>query len=399
MVGPVDTEAGGRGGLSTVAGRKRSADGPMMQAQGKKQRAAWGDTDPADRGGGFGTSASVGCITSNINPPPSIPLAAVSRPGGSRARAQRPALSPPAATAVRISRKTTPGGKSAAAASVDVHESASKSEELWQHLERYCADGHQQAAKPPKLFREGGASTLISNRIPSRENIRCTVNLFGENERCRGTQGQDMPPPENTALQGTTSAPFSIPSNVTSYNSRMNPPASSGVNMLSTMPLISPTQYAVRDPPVHVVLDTCSLLKADSDIMDRIAAHGVVCVPCGVIAELDRWNHVKGRRKNNKYSSNGISGVTARHIRDWITQAVKTHKAARIQRNCEVHDAYDRKVTTADDAILGFAVYLLKEEKLPVTFVTEDKFLQLKAVFELNGNSHTLKELLEQRGW
>lgn len=70
----------------------------------------------------------------------------------------------------------------------------------------------------------------------------------------------------------------------------------------------------------------------------------------------------------------------------------------RFQKRAEVIEEYFKRSSNNDDAILGFAVFLRCEDA-NVVFVTEDKFLRLKAQSELGEvlNNKQLKQLLRLR--
>lgn len=159
---------------------------------------------------------------------------------------------------------------------------------------------------------------------------------------------------------------------------------------------------AQRNPAkVHVVFDTSSLLHAGESLLDQVLKYSVVCIPFDVIAELDGLNCQKGNRDPGTTNKKEPRvGFKARQIRNWIISSMeKNGSNIRIQRRREVERLYDLTVATKDDSILGFAVFLEQKEHVPVEFVTDDKFLRVKAVSELKGNVRSLSEFVEKPPW
>lgn len=137
-----------------------------------------------------------------------------------------------------------------------------------------------------------------------------------------------------------------------------------------------------------VVFDTCSLIDSEPGVMNLLTERWVVCIPYTVIDELDNLNKGKIVARGKLAEDGGNSQREwrtrrARELRNWISALqAKKSDALRIQKRTEIVDAYDRRTANNDDTILGFAVYL-KRRRESVMFVSEDKFLRIKATTEL----------------
>ncbi|RNF06335.1 hypothetical protein TraAM80_04032 [Trypanosoma rangeli] len=158
--------------------------------------------------------------------------------------------------------------------------------------------------------------------------------------------------------------------------------------------LVQPVFLDSKRQAIHAVFDTCSLLKANEFNLDWAMQHCVVCIPFDVIAELDGINRSKGCHHRGKTESSQLR-FSARQVRNWISGAIEKGGNVRVQRRCEVEAVYDRKVATKDDSILGFAVFL-EQQHLAVEFITNDKFLRVKAISELKGGVYNLSEFLQR---
>ncbi|KEG11106.1 hypothetical protein DQ04_02971000 [Trypanosoma grayi] len=253
----------------------------------------------------------------------------------------------------------------------------SRLEEIRRYLDKYSADGNRAAARPLPPLQEGSSSKTQKPMIEraSADNMHTfsAASLTG-------------------AMQGHDAAAAAAPVQNGGGNTRLCSLGTKSAAATGSASFSSPCRKRL-----HVVLDTCSVLQATPQTLDKLLKHCVLCIPFDVIAELDAWNKGKGAVQCTKGNSSKLR-FTARQIRNWIAATLERGANLRIQRRCEVDPSYDRKATTNDDSILGFAVYL-EHEHLPVEFVTEDKFLRVKAVSELMGNVYNLSELLERHRW
>ncbi|KAF8277058.1 hypothetical protein TcYC6_0016830 [Trypanosoma cruzi] len=249
----------------------------------------------------------------------------------------------------------------------------SRLEEIRRHIEKYSAAKDEVAARPLPLqqmdIAKGNMSGLTGeNLVPPAP----CANLSGKLQKSRVINGIV---PESTTQNGVQ----------TSFKGEYR-------GEQSLIPTLSGSQRKA----FHVVFDTSSLLEANVSILDEAIQHCIVCIPFDVIAELDAINGGKGNRSRGKTESRQLK-FSARQIRNWIASAIEKGANIRVQRRCEVEMLYDRKVSTKDDSILGFAVFL-EQQQLTVEFVTNDKFLRVKAFSELKGKVYNLSEFLHHHG-
>ncbi|CCW66748.1 unnamed protein product [Phytomonas sp. Hart1] len=157
----------------------------------------------------------------------------------------------------------------------------------------------------------------------------------------------------------------------------------------------------------YIVFDTSSLLASDPGVLNLLVEQCVICIPFTVIDELDKLN--KGVSKTMPSAETEPKREWVRHrsreIRNFISAQQKSERQGaagvgfvRIQRRTEVIPEYHEQAKNNDDYILEFAVYLKEREKLHlITFVSEDKFLCIKAKTEL-GNSCSYADLKRSLG-
>ncbi|KAH9601134.1 PIN domain [Trypanosoma melophagium] len=145
---------------------------------------------------------------------------------------------------------------------------------------------------------------------------------------------------------------------------------------------------------IYFVFDTCSLLTATVDKLNALINCGKVCLPSDVISELDGMNTSKGQNPTERKSEK--RRFAARRVRNWIIANSGKGSQIRVQRKCEVEAPYDRRSESKDDYILGFAVYLEQSERRRVVFITEDKFLRVKAGAELTGSVLCWEEVVKE---
>ncbi|CCW61798.1 unnamed protein product [Phytomonas sp. EM1] len=157
----------------------------------------------------------------------------------------------------------------------------------------------------------------------------------------------------------------------------------------------------------YIVFDTSSLLESDPGVLNLLVERCVICIPFTVIDELDKLN--KGICKTLASPEMDLKREWLRHrsreIRNFLLAQQKCVQPdtpevcrIRIQRRTEVIPEYHGQPKCNDDYILEFAVYLKEKEKLhPVIFVSEDKFLCIKAKTEL-GNSCSYADLKHSFG-
>ncbi|KAF8285345.1 hypothetical protein TcBrA4_0037640 [Trypanosoma cruzi] len=249
----------------------------------------------------------------------------------------------------------------------------SRLEEIRRHIEKYSAAKDEVAARPMPLqqmdIAKGHTSRWTGeNLVPPAP----CANLSGKLQKSRVIN--DIVPESTT--QNGVQKPFKG-----EYRGEQ---------------LLTPTLSGSQCKAFHVVFDTSSLLEANVSILDEAIQHCIVCIPFDVIAELDAINGGKGNRNRGKTESRQLK-FSARKIRNWIASAIEKGANIRVQRRCEVEMLYDRKVATKDDSILGFAVFL-EQQQLTVEFVTNDKFLRVKAFSELKGKVYNWSEFLHHHG-
>ncbi|KAG5484109.1 hypothetical protein LSCM1_05964 [Leishmania martiniquensis] len=154
------------------------------------------------------------------------------------------------------------------------------------------------------------------------------------------------------------------------------------------------------------VFDTSSLLDSEPGVMSLVLEKWLLGIPFTVLDELDRMHKDRGCGvgigKSDHVATAGANGThdrewrrqRAHELRNWIaaclSDASKSHLL--LQKRTEVVEEYDRHATTNDDRILGYAVYLTQHQAAKVLFVSEDKFLRIKASSEL-GKAYTYSEV------
>ncbi|RNF26701.1 uncharacterized protein Tco025E_01099 [Trypanosoma conorhini] len=246
-----------------------------------------------------------------------------------------------------------------------VNSLSSRLEELRQHVEKYNASKEQMAARPLPLQNVDIAQGSVAGwSAAAQRPLAPVATSAAKMQPCGVARGM--------VSEASPHGPLQFPCN-----------AGRGVDAL-----VSPAPLASNRNRPHFVFDTCSLLRADESILRLALERGVVCIPFDVVAELDGINRGKGNRQGGKAYSKQRQ-FEARRVRDWISGAIESGANVRVQRRCEVEALYDRKVATKDDSILGFAVFL-EQQQLPVKFVTNDKFLRVKAIAELKGAVYDL---------
>ncbi|GET87001.1 hypothetical protein, conserved [Leishmania tarentolae] len=154
-----------------------------------------------------------------------------------------------------------------------------------------------------------------------------------------------------------------------------------------------------------VVFDTSSLLDSEPGVMSLLLERWFVGIPFTVLDELDRMHKAcgggggGGNGKSDHATATAAASTAAgnsthdrewrrqraHELRNWIAACLnnETQSHLLLQKRTEVIREYDRHATTNDDRILGYAVYLSQSQSAEVLFVTEDKFLRIKASSEL----------------
>ncbi|CAG9571159.1 conserved hypothetical protein [Leishmania major strain Friedlin] len=154
------------------------------------------------------------------------------------------------------------------------------------------------------------------------------------------------------------------------------------------------------------VFDTSSLLDSEPGVMNLILETSFIGIPFTVLDELDRMHKDRGgSAKGDHVATTSTAGVNSTHdrewrrqraheLRNWIAACLNKEAQSRLwlQKRTEIVREYDRHATTNDDRILGYAVYLSQHEAAKVLFVTEDKFLRIKASSEL-GKAYAYSEV------
>ncbi|CBZ24838.1 conserved hypothetical protein [Leishmania mexicana MHOM/GT/2001/U1103] len=154
------------------------------------------------------------------------------------------------------------------------------------------------------------------------------------------------------------------------------------------------------------VFDTSSLLDSEPGVMNLVLEKWFIGIPFTVLDELDRMHKDRGGGGGSaKGDHAATAGANSAHDRDWRRQrahelrnwiaACLSNEAQHhlwLQKRTEVVREYDRHATTNDDRILGYAVYLSQHQPAKVLFVTEDKFLRIKANSEL-GKAYAYSEV------
>lgn len=145
-----------------------------------------------------------------------------------------------------------------------------------------------------------------------------------------------------------------------------------------------------------LVFDTSSLLESEPGVMNLVLERYRIGIPFTVLDELDCMHKDRGNAaKNDPAIVVAVARLSLGHDRDWrrcrsheLRNWIAASLAAEtshvlVQKRSEVVEEYDRHASTNDDHILGYAVYLQRHLSAPVLFVTEDKFLRIKAKSEL----------------
>jgi hypothetical protein len=160
-----------------------------------------------------------------------------------------------------------------------------------------------------------------------------------------------------------------------------------------------------------IVFDTSSLLDSEPGVLNLLLERAYIGIPFKVLDELDHM-HKGGGGGGTAIGAEGSSrlnsgaGTThdrewrrkrAHDLRNWITACVgRANTHLLLQKRTEVVEAYDRRTATNDDQILGYAVYLRRHRE-KVLFVTEDKFLRIKAAAEI-GRAYSYAEVRQLVG-
>ncbi|KAG5505342.1 hypothetical protein JIQ42_07552 [Leishmania sp. Namibia] len=151
------------------------------------------------------------------------------------------------------------------------------------------------------------------------------------------------------------------------------------------------------------VFDTSSLLDSEPGVMNLVLEKWLLAIPFTVLDELDRMH--KDRGGGGGKSDHAAAGANGTHdrewrrqraheLRNWIAACLTDESKSRLllQKRTEVVEEYDRHATSNDDRILGYAVYLSQHQAAKVLFVSEDKFLRIKASSEL-GKAYAYNEV------
>lgn len=172
-----------------------------------------------------------------------------------------------------------------------------------------------------------------------------------------------------------------------------------------------------RDVPLPasancIVFDTSSLLDSEPGVLNLLLERAYIGIPFKVLDELDYMH--KGGGGDGSATTAAMRGVNsssgsnvphdrewrrkrAHDLRNWIAACVgKANSHVLLQRRTEVVEEYDRHTSNNDDRILGYAVYLRRNRE-KVLFVTEDKFLRIKAAAEI-GRAYSYSEIRQMVG-
>ncbi|KAG8342942.1 PIN domain [Trypanosoma vivax] len=287
---------------------------------------------------------------------------------------------------------------------VNQQDIVSRVQEIRQQAEKYRASDKTAATKPPSQRTRKGKTALMgcASAVDSTAHWltnKCERNIFTHLSWENDCQGQSLHGSYVSECSGAMR---------NEEDSKQQPSPNIRCDTVSGVMYCRAVSEEVRNEQqpghghrreveenqLHVVMDTCSILGSTPETLSVIMLHTVLCIPVVVIEELDGINKLKrpGRDKKDRERLRFIT----RQIRERIAQALVHHEKLRLQRRGEVNVAYDQCVKTNDDSILGFAVFLEREEARRVVFVTEDKFLHIKAVSELRGKVHSLCEVMQQ---
>ncbi|KAG5510040.1 hypothetical protein GH5_07890 [Leishmania sp. Ghana 2012 LV757] len=151
------------------------------------------------------------------------------------------------------------------------------------------------------------------------------------------------------------------------------------------------------------VFDTSSLLDSEPGVMNLVLEKWLLAIPFTVLDELDRMHKDRGGGGGKSdHAAAGANGMhdrewrrqRAHELRNWIAACLTDESKSRLllQKRTEVVEEYDRHATSNDDRILGYAVYLSQHQAAKVLFVSEDKFLRIKASSEL-GKAYAYSEV------
>lgn len=168
----------------------------------------------------------------------------------------------------------------------------------------------------------------------------------------------------------------------------------------------STSRRTVRDRPLPAsaqcfVFDTSSLLNSEPGVLNLLLERAHIGIPFKVLDELD-FMHKGGQVAGMESASSGGGGggthdrewrrKRAHELRNWIAACMsRAYSHLLLQKRTDVIEAYDRQTANNDDQILGYAVYLRQHRK-KVFFVTEDKFLRIKAAAEI-GRAYSYAEV------
>lgn len=163
------------------------------------------------------------------------------------------------------------------------------------------------------------------------------------------------------------------------------------------------------------VFDTSSLLDSEPGVLNLLLERAHIGIPFKVLDELDFMHKGGGGGGESSARTSAVSGGVnnnnngnvphdrewrrkrAHDLRNWIASCVsKSNSHLLLQRRTEVVEEYDRHTSNNDDRILGYAVYLRRSRE-KVLFVTEDKFLRIKAAAEI-GRAYTYSEIRQMVG-
>lgn len=263
------------------------------------------------------------------------------------------------------------------------------------------------AAVPP------GTATMAS--APSYETPRAShhpYHILSQGHRCPTRQSMSFGGIGASLMQVPYGSPPAQPSAVSamrgSAHGSMGPLAGSqavgtsgsGMQAMGVSGVSGVLGYSARR---LVVMDTSSLIDSDPAVLNLMTERWTLCVPYTVLDELDNIHKGKagtaGAMGNNK-RSDAVEWIRkrARELRDWIAAALnRKNDGVRVQKRTEVLDGYIRTSSNKDDDILGFAVYLKNRGERHITFVSEDKFLRVKAQSEI-GESYSYKDLKKWMG-
>lgn len=231
---------------------------------------------------------------------------------------------------------------------------------------------HPSSLASPPSAPVGGFRAAAANAFPPAPPSNVTVRIGG------------LPSPTVFMVEGSSPLAPSPPVEC----------ASSTVNSRRPINAGSKSEFTKSRSSRCVVFDTSSLLVSDPGALTLLSEKWVACIPYTVVDELDKMNKTRIPEGLNEdvRRDRDWRRHRARELRNWMTSMLTSKNShLRVQKRDEVLDSYRTSTLCNDDAILGFGVYL-KKKKERVLFITEDKFLGIKAKAEL-GETYNYAEL------